>query len=380
MNRTRQIVRSTAVGVALAAVLGGAALAAGQTGGTQPSKLQKPLARLVAAGAPGAILLARDGARTVRLSSGLADVSEKVPMRLDDRFRIASLTKSYVAAVMLQLVGEGKVALGDSVERFLPGLVPNGERITIRELLNHTSGLPEYDEDARVLKPYLSGKLGYYWPPRRLIAIALSHKRLFEPGARYSYANTNYLLLGLIVEKATGHSLGTELRRRIFGPLHLQATSFPTTPRIPKPYAHGYFVLGKPPAADVSALSPSFAGAAGGIISTADDVASFYRLLLSGDLLDRSSLDAMQDTVAEPGPVDRKGSRYGLGIERYTTPCGAAWGHGGAFPGYLVYAFTSTDARRQAVLMVNESAESLPKRFAPLYFRLLTSAYCQGAR
>jgi D-alanyl-D-alanine carboxypeptidase len=142
MNRTRQIARSTVLGAALAVALGSAALAAGQSGGPQRSTLQKPLAQLVAAGAPGAILLAREGARTVRLSSGLADVGRKVPIRLDDRFRIASLTKSYVAAVMLQLVSEGKVALTDSVERFLPGLVPNGGRITIRELLNHTSGLP----------------------------------------------------------------------------------------------------------------------------------------------------------------------------------------------------------------------------------------------
>jgi D-alanyl-D-alanine carboxypeptidase len=376
MNRTAQIIRATVVAIATATVLTVIAAAAGAARTSGPPALQQALAQLVAAGAPGAILLTRDGSRTTRLTSGLADVDMKTPMRADDRFRIASLTKTFVAAIVLQLVDEQKLSLNDSVQHFLPGLVANGTRITIRQLLNHTSGFPEYDEDARVLKPYLSGRLGYYWPPRRLIAIALSHERLFEPGARYSYANTNYLLLGLIVEKATGHPLATELRRRIFGPLHLRATSFPTTPRLPNPYAHGYFVLGKPPAADVSALSPSFAGAAGGIVSTVDDVASFYRLLLSGRLLERSGLDAMQDTVAEPGAVDLN-SRYGLGIERYTTRCGTAWGHGGAFPGYLVYAFTSSDGRRQAVLMVNQSAESLPKRFAPLYFRLLTGAYCQ---
>src|SRR5205814_8415107 len=107
----------------------------------------------------------------------------KTPMRAGDRFRIASLTKTYVATVVLQLVGEGKLSLADSTERFLPGLVPNGSRITIRELLNHTSGLFDYEQDQRVLKPYLSGDLGYHWPPWTLVKMAVSHKPLFPPGA-----------------------------------------------------------------------------------------------------------------------------------------------------------------------------------------------------
>src|SRR5207247_1615364 len=103
----------------------------------------------------------------------------------------------YVATVVLQLVGEHKLSLSDSVEHLLPGLVPNGNRITVRELLNHTSGLFDYEQDSRVLKPYLSGNLGYRWPPRTLVKIAVAHKPLFAPGARYSYSNTNYMLAGL---------------------------------------------------------------------------------------------------------------------------------------------------------------------------------------
>jgi D-alanyl-D-alanine carboxypeptidase len=376
MNRkTRLLAASVAGGFALVAALAATELAA-SAAATRPSTLQKPLDRLVAAGAPGVILLARDGGRSVRLSGGLADVAGKAPMSADDRFRIASLTKTYVATVVLQLVVERRLTLADPVERFVPGLVPNGERITIRELLNHTSGLFDYEQDPRVLKPYLSGNLGYHWPPRALVEMAVSHKPLFAPGARYSYSNTNYMLAGLIVEAITGKPLGSELRRRIFQPLHLRSTSFPTTPSIPSPYAHGYYVLGKPPATDVSGLSP-FPWAAGAILSTAADIATFYRALLSGRLLRPELLRAMETTVAEgSGQSDIPGQRSGLGLQRFPTPCGAAYGHNGTFPGYLVYAFTSKDGQRQAVLMVNEDAGSLPKRVAPLFFHLLTSAYC----
>jgi D-alanyl-D-alanine carboxypeptidase len=113
--------------------------------------------------------------RTTRLTSGLADVDTKTSMRADDRVRIASLTKTFVATVILQLVGEQKLSLNDSVERFVPGLVPNGSRITIRELLDHTSGLFDYERDARVLNPYLAGNLAYHWPPRTLVKLAVSH-------------------------------------------------------------------------------------------------------------------------------------------------------------------------------------------------------------
>lgn len=359
----------------IAALVLVAAVTAGASA-TGPSPLQKPLSQLVAAGAPGAILFARDGDRAVRLTSGLADVGRSSPMRDGDRFRIASLTKTYVATVVLQLVGERKLTLDDSVDRFLPGLVPNGSLITVRELLNHTSGVFDYEKDPRVLKPYLGGNLGYHWPPRTLVEMAVSHGPLFPPGARFSYSNTNYVLAGLIVEAITGKTLGSELRHRIFQPLQLRATSFPTAPGISKPYAHGYYVLGKPPAIDVSALSP-FPWASGAILSSADDIATFYGALLSGRLLPPSLLAAMETTIAEgSGQADVPGQRYGLGLEQFPTPCGPAYGHNGTFPGYLVYAFTSKDGRRQSVLMVNEDAGSLPKPFAPLYFRLLARAYC----
>ena len=105
-------------------------------------------------------------------------------MRADNHFKIASLTKTYTATVVLQLVGEGKLSLDDSVERRLPGVVPNGSRITIRQLLNHTSGLHDFEDDPRYLKPYLGGNFAYYWSPRQLVRMGVSHKPLFAPGTR----------------------------------------------------------------------------------------------------------------------------------------------------------------------------------------------------
>jgi D-alanyl-D-alanine carboxypeptidase len=139
-------------------------------------------------------------------------------MRASDRFRIGSVTKTYVATVALQLVAERRLALVDTVARWLLGLVPNGEHITIRELLSHSSGIPELDQDPRVLKPYLSGHLAYHWTPRALVKIAVSHRARFAPGTRYSYSNTNYLLVGMVIEAVTGESLSRDSSSVFSGP------------------------------------------------------------------------------------------------------------------------------------------------------------------
>jgi D-alanyl-D-alanine carboxypeptidase len=319
--------------------------------------------------------------QTSRYTGGFADVARKRPMRARDHFKIASLTKSYTATVVLQLVAEGKLHLTDSVERWLPGLVPNGGEITIRELLNHTSGIPDYESDPRFLKPYLSGNFAYYWPPRKLVALAVSHKPLFAPGKtrNSTYANTNYVIAGQIVAAVTAHTIGAELNRRIFRPLHLRDTSYPTKPGLPSPYAHGYMVVGKPPAVDVSGLSPSLSPPSGAIVSTADDVADFYRAVFAGRLLRSDLLKAMKTTIPEGRKVDIPGQRYGLGLERFPTSCGPAWGHNGVIPGYVTFVFSSDDGTRQALLMVNHDATSLPRAAFRRFIRALDTAYCSTA-
>ena len=348
------------------------------TAAQAPSTLQRDVDALVAAGAPGAILLVRDGAATQRLHAGLSDVERGTPMRGDEHFKIASLTKTYTATVVLQLVQERRLALGDSVAKWLPGLVPNGHRVTIRQLLNHTSGFAEYESDERYLKPYLGGNFGFYWSPRKLVELAVSHPPVFAPGQTKaaSYSNTNYVLLGLVVEKVTSRSIGAELGRRIFRPLGLRHTIYQTKPGLPSPYAHGYLVLGNGPATDVTGLSPSLSPASGAIVSTAAETTRFYRALLSGRLLAPQLLKAMKTTISSGEHVDIPGQRYGFGLESFPTPCGRAWGHNGVVPGYFTFVFANGDGSRQALLMVNHDAQTLPAAAGPLYMALIAKAYC----
>jgi D-alanyl-D-alanine carboxypeptidase len=357
-------------------------VAAGLTASVAPARdpaggapaLQRALDELVAAGAPGVIALVRDGDRTFRLSSGYGNLATKAPFRSSDRVRIASLTKSFVATVVLQLVGEGTLSLDDTVERWLPGLIPNGDAITVRELLNHTSGIYDSQTDPKVLAPYLNGNFTHVTALHTLIQIAAAHRLLFAPGSKWSYSNTNYYLLGMIVKAATGDSIGSELRRRIFEPLRLRHTTFPTSPRIAGPHAHGYFLLNKPPLVDVTIFSPSLFSAAGAIVSTADDVARFYRALLSGRLLKPGLLKSME--TIDRVTIDASGSGYGLGLSREGhLPCGDAWGHDGDVPGYLTIAFNSKDGSRQIVVVIN--SDSLTKRAHQALDKVLVTAYCR---
>jgi D-alanyl-D-alanine carboxypeptidase len=348
--------------------------AAPERSATRQQELQRALDEVVAAGVPGAIALVRDGDRTTRLTSGYGNLKTRAPIRAGDRFRIGSVTKTFLATVVLQLVGEGKLSLEDTVERWLPGLVPNGREISVRRLLNMTSGLFDYlvDGDPTVAKPYLAGNFTYTWRPRELVEIAVSHKPKFAPGAGWSYCNTCYVLLGLIVEAATDHTVGAELRQRIFAPLHLRGTSFDTKPRIAGRHAHGYELDGKQ-LVDVSVLSPSFGWAAGAIVSTVDDLVRFYRALLRGRLLRAELLRAMETTVDARSLG--AGTRYGLGVARVGTPCGPAWGNQGGIPGYSTVALSSKDGERQIVVLVTRD-ESLPERAGQALERVLATAYC----
>jgi D-alanyl-D-alanine carboxypeptidase len=352
--------------VLAAGALCATALAAAPAAPARADDLDRALGRLTHAGAPGVVVLARRGAHTRRLARGYADRATQRPMRAGDRFRIGSLTKTFTATVVLQLAGERKLSLDDTVERWLPGLVPGGEQITVRHLLNHTSGLFNYTGDERVLEGMLSDRRRA-WSPRELVAIATAHTPAFAPGTRWAYSNTGYIVLGLMAEAADGRSLAAQLRARIFAPLKLRHTSFDSGPQIAGRYAHGYF--GFPRAHDVSVLNPTGAWAAGAMVSTAADVGRFYRALLRGRLLRPEEMRAMTTTV----PIV-PGAGFGLGIARTRTACGTAWMHNGDIPGYLTSAQTSADGRRQAVVMVN--TDTLTARAQRALDRVTTTAYC----
>jgi D-alanyl-D-alanine carboxypeptidase len=227
-----------------------------------------------------------------------------------------------VATVVLQLVAEHRLSLGDTIARWLPGLAPGGASMTVQELLQHTSGIYSYSSDPG-FQQALAADPTRVWRPTELVRIAVAHPPLFPPGTAFVYSNTDYVLLGLIIQAVTGHPVGQQLQARIFRPLGLRDTYYPyADPNLRKPCAHGY-LLGQPGATgpvDATVMSPSWAGAAGGIVSTAADLARFSTALLSGKLLPAAQLQEMMTTI----PTGQ-GDDYGLGIQAEPFACGTAW-------------------------------------------------------
>jgi D-alanyl-D-alanine carboxypeptidase len=299
---------------------------------------------LVNSGAPGALVYVRTPTRTRAGTAGWADRDAHVSMRAPDRYRIASVTKAFVSVVILQLEAEGKLDIDAPVEKYLPGLVPNGAAIPLRELMNHTSGLFDYTEDQSFGDVILANP-ARIWTPRELLAYAFTHAPNFAPGTDYRYSNTNYILLGLVTEAVTHKPLGESLQERIFTPLNLTSTSVPLTIELAPDFVHGYY--DKLDAAPL--LSPSWGWAAGGIVSNARDVTAFYRALMTGKLLPPAQL-------AEMKSGSQADDSYGLGIQRDRTICGLVYGHDGDFVAWRNVVFATPNGKREAVVMVNVDA------------------------
>lgn len=308
----------------------------------------------VADGAPGALVYGQDRRGRWSVSSGTAELGTDRPIRPRDRVRVASNTKMFVAAVVLQLVQEGKLALDAPIADYVPGLVSgNGyddTKITVRQLLQHTSGLADYVADV-MADPDANN---HPWRPEELVAIGLSHPPTFAPGTGWAYSNTGYLVLGLIVEAVTGNDLGDEIDDRLIRPLGLGSTTYPEAgdKKIRGPHAHGYFAFPGRPVTDITELEPSLPGAAGSLISTGPDMTRFVRALLSGKVLRPELLRQMRTTV--PGA----GYDYGLGIGEISLPCGgSAWGHSGNLPGFDTFTAVTEDGRSVFVVVNGRDAD-----------------------
>lgn len=324
--------------------------------GSEPS-LGSRLDDVVAQGVPGALAFVVDGSRRVRLARGVANRETGAELHATDRFRVGSITKTFVAAVVLQLAAEGRLELDSRVGSWLPGLVDR--RITVRQLLSHRSGLADYVDDRTVVSGDLSGT-------RRLVEAALARTPVAPPGERYSYASTNYLLLGLLVERITGNDLEHELRARIFGPLGLNDTSFePGVAQLRvrgyRPAVHDGIVSGEP--VDTGGESAAWLWSAGAVVSDADDLARFLDGLVTGRVVPEPLLAEM---------IPAQG--YGLGLAAFTTPCGTAIGHSGNVSGYVSVAWVDREAKRTVVLMAN-SYPLEPEADAALH-RALDDAFC----
>ena len=291
--------------------------------GSLDARLEEALAQLLAAGAPGALAVAV-GPWGRRCSAAGLDSSGR-PLQATAQFEVGSVTKTFVAALVLALVEDGVLELDDDLAAHVPERAESVGSVTVRSLLNHTSGLPDFFEDAAIANAWLTDP-SQEWNLDELIEISLALPR-HEPG-RFRYANSNYLLIGLVIESVTSCRLDQAIRRRILDPLDLAETQLPRTAM----------------------------AAAGGLISTADDLTRFLAALLGGEVVGRSSLREMLTPVASDWP---ESLGYGLGIEQVeslmgfdVSTCGRAWGHVGL--GHVTTVALSTpDAERQVVLMAN---------------------------
>ncbi|MEV7009299.1 serine hydrolase domain-containing protein [Streptosporangium sp. NPDC051022] len=400
MSLTVTLAVSLAMSLSMAAAFPAAAAAtpsAAWSGtGVQRAQLQQLARKLVDAGAPGVIVRVDDGrGRPVEIAEQATWTRRDHLLKAGDEFRVGSSTKTMMATLLLQLVAEGRLALTDPVEKWLPGKVPNGEAITLRMLLNHTSGLFDYTEDAALLPSFL-GTDRRRWSSAKLLDVGVRHDPLFAPGTKWSYSNTNYAAIGAVLERVTGAGLADLVRDRIARPLGLHHTYYATDGTWLGPYARGYEpdAAHMPPAVpaefrnfagtrrhghvDVSGNDPGWGGAAGAVVSTTRDWSRFHTALMSGELLPAAQLEQMRTTV----PVDPRrpdGPGYGLGIQTGAHPCGTFWGHDGGIPGYLTVSVTDRTGGRTATVLVSTESwiefEADPK-IAEAAQALQTAAIC----
>ncbi|GAA4614312.1 serine hydrolase domain-containing protein [Actinoallomurus liliacearum] len=354
--------RTVTVGAACLAALAVPITSARAAGGrasvspAQREQLQRSLDAVTAAGAVGvqAEVIGTDG--RWRGVSGHARLGGARPVPRQGRFRIGSITKSFTATVLLQLAAQGKVGLDDPVERYLPGLVPGGQQITLRQLLNHTSGIADYLDDTTTYpiagREFLEKVRFHTFPAEQLARSGVALPRYFPPGKGWHYSNTNYVLAGLIIEKVTGRSWQDEITRRIVRPLGLHDTTVPDSdPDLPGPHAHGYMEIDGG-AVDITRMNPSIAGPSGAITSTTGDLDRFYAALLGGRLLPATWLAEMKKTVPIPdgGPA---GEADGLGLDSMRLPCGVkVWGYDGGIVGYGSKSLHTADGHRGITLSV----------------------------
>ncbi|WP_067226489.1 serine hydrolase [Streptomyces sp. NBRC 109706] len=334
-----------------------------------------------AAAGPGAAVYAGDSGETWTVSAGTGTVNADRPISSDEHFRIGSQTKTFLATVVLQLAEEGGVSLDAPIEDYLPGVVTgngyDGTLVTVRQLLQHTSGIGAYS-------PYPGLNTPQPEPDGSFSLAALVRHGLSssppasEPGEGFTYTNTGYYILGMLVEELTGQPVDRAVTERVIEPLGLSRTVFPTSGEhtLPSPAVNGYHGVRVGPVylwTPVTSYSPSLYSSAGGMVSTMEDLTAFYHALDDGELLSAESLAEMRGTR-----VDDKDVAYGLGIIRHDLSCGGtAWGHNGVVPGYMTYTLTTDDGRHAS--LVTNWAVMVGHRPTAQMTELMDTALCEDA-
>ncbi|MFF3441823.1 serine hydrolase domain-containing protein [Streptosporangium sp. NPDC002721] len=400
----RRIRATTCTAIVLA---GGMALGVGTAdAGASPrhdlrSTLQHDADRLLKYGAPG-VLVGLDRARgDITVRSGLGDTAKRTPVPWDAKFRVGSFTKTYVSATVLQLVGERRLSLDDTVHRWLPGLLTgngnDGRTVTVRQLLQHTSPVPDYTGKLPMIMSQEVFERDRYktLTERQLVRLAMTLPPRDLSKGQWEYSNTNYILLGMIISRVTGNTWQEEVRDRIIRPLRLRGTSIPkTSPAIPQPHAVGYERFPGEGASqedpkygeflDVTRFNPSLAGAAGAMISTTDDANRFLRALLSGRVLKPAQLAEMKKTIPTSKAFQGflPGARYGLGIMLIPNSCGGHWSHGGDIFGFMTRNGVNHDGSRSVVVSINTDSlkpdPGIPYPRKDVTLDLVDHALCGG--
>ena len=313
-----------------------ASLKRGKSRVAERRDLKAIIQELVDAGYPGALAAKTDkDGNAVGVTAGKGNLATGEAPPLDGEVRIGSNTKTFVAVVIMKMVEEGKVKLDEPVETYLPGLIKgqgvDGKKITVRQLLQHTSGLPEYIDESAV--DYF-GTRNDYVSPRDLLDTALARPAQFAPGAKFTYTNTNYIVLGLLAERVGKRPIAEQIEAKIVKPLGLKHTYMPGPGEktLRGKHPRGYHTRDNKPGKleDITDLNPSMAWTAGAMVSTPSELNKFAQSIHDGTLLRQKSIAEMKKGVSAP----EIGGEYGLGIYSQKLSCGVAWGHNGGIPGY----------------------------------------------
>lgn len=359
---------ATAVMVTVTVLTGGVAQATDTRHRYDQARLRHDLDAIRDTGVSGVLAEVNIGPRRLRGTSGVSDLQAGGPVNVDGYFRMGSNTKTFVSVVVLQLVAEGRLSLDDTVDHWLPGVVTgngnDGAAVTVRQLLQHTSGIYDYANDlvARITSVEEYQKLRYEsFTPRQLVAMALAHEPDFAPGQGWSYSNTNYVLAGMIIRKVTGRDWAAEVRDRIIRPLGLRHTFAPgNDTNLPDPHASAYLYLDRDTPIETADANLTWADAAGSLVTTVSDLNRFWAAIGRGALLHPAQQRQMRTTVlATTFQDDRPGLRYGLGLEWSPLTCGGGyWAHEGDVPGFSTRTAVSKDGRTTVVISISTSADT----------------------
>lgn len=325
---------------------------------TRVEQVRTDIDALTQSGIAGVIATLTENGQTLTLTSGVADraTGAAIPMSPPQQVRVGSIAKTFVATIILQLTAEGKVRLDEPIDTYLPGLLVgdgvDGRAITVRQILQHRSGLPELTDDAEI-DEYRAGLIGRTFTPVEEVAIALRRPAQFAPGTQYKYTNTNYIVAAMLVEKVTGKPYSEELDRRIVTPQGLPDTYLPATGEldIRGPHPHGYALIDGV-RTDVTRIEPSVPWAAGALISSGADLNRFYAALLAGKIVADAQLTEMLTSQSEDADGGAFHFRYGLGIGSTELPCGARYfGHSGGIFGFITISGATREGRAVTITM-----------------------------